>query len=608
MDKDASICSRQSRGAVWLRRRKYLAIRLLVIAAWASAIVGVTTQSHSSAWAPPERLTMNGVEDLAAPGSLATGPGGHPFAVWQQGNPGRVLFSERSLDWLEPVEIDPSEGSGSGARVTADSSGNVHVVWQHGVGDSSEVIYAHRQVGMGWEVEDLTENSTPDVSPSIVCDKNGSPHIAWLSRDTATDSVKVTYASGLMKWQAETVPGSDTQLFLQAPAIDVDSSGVVHVAYIQFDPSGSHAHYARRELDGQWRTDLLTSLNANDYTTDLDVESGVIHLAMSGHDVIASPWRAYYRRSTDGGINFDPAELASGSFLYQLDDLDADPVGNVVLVGSEVEGTFYTENLVMSRLRQAWNSELIPPADRASRLPSVAIMSEGVGEGGSQRLAVLYSSRGRRVAGVDSTEIYFAVHGDPTPVLITGFTGSLSDDGVTLEWRADRSMSVLGFNVLRTDSKHSPAIRINDAPVESSESDAYYHYDDRSVEVGREYLYWLEELHRSGENERYGPLSVRVARSVGTTNSPLVVRPNPMLGTASIEFEMSKSGMARMKVYDVEGRLRRSLLRHSLPVGRHAILWDGQDDSRHELAQGIYFVVLESPQRSESIKVTVRRQ
>ena len=45
-----------------------------------------------------------------------------------------------------------------------------------------------------------------------------------------------------------------------------------------------------------------------------------------------------------------------------------------------------------------------------------------------------------------------------------------------------------------------------------------------------------------------------------------------------------------MSVYDVTGRLRRTLARGRLAAGVHTVSFDGLDDERHPLPGGTYFV------------------
>jgi hypothetical protein len=359
-------------------------------------------------WAPPERITVNTTADVAAHGSLASIDADHVVAVWHEDIAGRILFAERTaFGWTYPEEVDRKENRGSAPHLALDGSGNAHVVWQHALGDSAEILYAYRSPLSGWSIDQLTMNMHADVSPAVACDGLGRPHVTWIGIEDATDSVRVFYAVRETMWTIGVVPGSTPPLSAPAPRVDTDPSNNPHIVYITYEEGGvgAHVHYAQSE-GGSWTEQILASPNANDYTADLAVRGFTVHVAMSGHDTFGSPWHTYYRRSTDGGVSFGVPELSSGTILTQLDDLDATEAGVVVLVGSEVEGNFHTENLVFSqRTDGAWSSELLPPSDQASKNPSVTILQDREGGGGDVSVGVFYSSRGSRSAASDSAEV-----------------------------------------------------------------------------------------------------------------------------------------------------------------------------------------------------------
>ena len=49
-----------------------------------------------------------------------------------------------------------------------------------------------------------------------------------------------------------------------------------------------------------------------------------------------------------------------------------------------------------------------------------------------------------------------------------------------------------------------------------------------------------------------------------------------------------------LAIYDVAGRLVRSLVAGRVPAGYHATVWDGKDDRGHAVASGVYLYRLEA--------------
>jgi len=64
---------------------------------------------------------------------------------------------------------------------------------------------------------------------------------------------------------------------------------------------------------------------------------------------------------------------------------------------------------------------------------------------------------------------------------------------------------------------------------------------------------------------------------------------NPSAGTTRLAFDLPRSGSARITVYDLSGRLVRSLASGSFEAGEHELEWDGRGESGERVATGLYF-------------------
>ncbi len=86
--------------------------------------------------------------------------------------------------------------------------------------------------------------------------------------------------------------------------------------------------------------------------------------------------------------------------------------------------------------------------------------------------------------------------------------------------------------------------------------------------------------------------------------------PNPFNANTTIRFEIpfnqsGESVRATIKIYNVLGRIVRTLIDEALPPGRHQVVWDGRDDSGNQVASGMYFYRLSLPGFTESRKMTL---
>jgi FlgD Ig-like domain/NHL repeat len=66
-------------------------------------------------------------------------------------------------------------------------------------------------------------------------------------------------------------------------------------------------------------------------------------------------------------------------------------------------------------------------------------------------------------------------------------------------------------------------------------------------------------------------------------------RPNPFNPFTQIEFELPHASHVSIRIYDVTGRLVRTVMNASLPAGFHKATWDGRGERGALAASGVYF-------------------
>jgi hypothetical protein len=70
--------------------------------------------------------------------------------------------------------------------------------------------------------------------------------------------------------------------------------------------------------------------------------------------------------------------------------------------------------------------------------------------------------------------------------------------------------------------------------------------------------------------------------------------PNPFHAEATIAFELPRSVVGSVSVYDVHGRRVRELQQGLLPAGVHRVRWNGRNEAGQPVASGSYFYRLEA--------------
>jgi hypothetical protein len=84
--------------------------------------------------------------------------------------------------------------------------------------------------------------------------------------------------------------------------------------------------------------------------------------------------------------------------------------------------------------------------------------------------------------------------------------------------------------------------------------------------------------------------------------------PNPFSRSARIHYDLPGESPVRLRVYDLNGRLVRTLEETAAkPAGRHAAFWDGLDDGGIRAQNGVYFFRLETPHVVTAAKVVLLR-
>jgi hypothetical protein len=84
--------------------------------------------------------------------------------------------------------------------------------------------------------------------------------------------------------------------------------------------------------------------------------------------------------------------------------------------------------------------------------------------------------------------------------------------------------------------------------------------------------------------------------------------PNPFNPVTTIHFDLAREGHVSLHIYDVAGRLVRTLVDESLTAGfDHRATWNGLDDAGTHVASGVYFYRLVAADRTATRKMVVMK-
>ena len=87
----------------------------------------------------------------------------------------------------------------------------------------------------------------------------------------------------------------------------------------------------------------------------------------------------------------------------------------------------------------------------------------------------------------------------------------------------------------------------------------------------------------------------------------LCASPNPFYSVASISFELSESRWTSVTVYDLSGRIVRTLENSEFETGQHSIIWDGRRKNGEPVSAGLYLCRIQSGGISETTGLCLLR-
>lgn len=70
--------------------------------------------------------------------------------------------------------------------------------------------------------------------------------------------------------------------------------------------------------------------------------------------------------------------------------------------------------------------------------------------------------------------------------------------------------------------------------------------------------------------------------------------PNPFNPRTTLAFDLASPTEVSLKVYDLRGRLVKTIVAGRRVAGTHEVVWDGADDRGRRVASGVYFAHFEA--------------
>ncbi|MFH1844215.1 MAG: C25 family cysteine peptidase [bacterium] len=206
---------------------------------------------------------------------------------------------------------------------------------------------------------------------------------------------------------------------------------------------------------------------------------------------------------------------------------------------------------------------------------------------------------------LENCVLWLTTDDDPQSAAVGPMVASWDDSGISLTWRYDPEL-VTGFHVYRQLGAGNET-RLTTAPVADHSGRIRYHDPVSDVSAGSVLVYQYGVLRDGAEQGRGSKVSVRFGAEFPTRLRLHPNAPNPFNPRTSIAFDLPRAGQVKLRIYDLGGRLVRTVLDEPLPAARHLVVWDGSDDQNHPVASGIYTYRLETTSGIQSRKMLLVR-
>jgi len=191
------------------------------------------------------------------------------------------------------------------------------------------------------------------------------------------------------------------------------------------------------------------------------------------------------------------------------------------------------------------------------------------------------------------------IYQDYPPKAPDSLRATSSQNVITLSWKPNTESDLSHYLVFRdtlTGFIPDTFKIVGQVPKDSSV------FRDSNVVLGRSYYYRLSAWDLTGHQSEYSDevqiLATEVGESTEEENRPPVFQlfqnyPNPFNSSTVIWYHLPDVGFqpaeVEITIYNLLGRLVKTLVKERQYPGEHKVLWDGKDESRKEVASGIYF-------------------
>lgn len=501
------------------------------------------------------------------------------------------------------------------------------------VSSLNEIFYVEEDAGGNFTTVNLTNNNVDDNYSTLSIDQNDNVHISYEARDPSIFQVMYMHNIG----GSFSTPIAITQggLNKATPFGKIGPDSVMHFVYYTYTNGADNCYYRNYDL----RTSTLgpeiflsNGEASGDFQATLDVDSnGKVHIALvSGTTLLSGPLK--YFNNVSGTFQEIPTGVAV-NISYPRIRVDVDGKIHITYRTSSrlyyinnVSGNFSTPAPItpVGQLPAGIQSLEIDDQNRLYTAYQSSQSASGKGfyllfaENGVFNDTILIADIPPEYVTRNSSQVVTKGNGDIAmfyaegdvrndtvicdifmkrgniyniiPVEFTGFTASVTNNKVHLQWRTSTEVNNQGFEIERASLSAMPGQgweKIGFVPGFGTTTEPKsYSFKDIDVMNGL-YKYRLKQIDFNGSFEYSDVVEVQINipdKFVLEQNYP-----NPFNPSTTIKYQIPNTGFVTLKIFDVLGNEVATLVNEEKPSGEYEVEFGAE-----ELSGGIYFYVLKT--------------
>lgn len=240
-------------------------------------------------------------------------------------------------------------------------------------------------------------------------------------------------------------------------------------------------------------------------------------------------------------------------------------------------GQFTSAGSVSSNRLAKWHNGTWEPVNSGLNNTVYALYADGASS--SMYMGGTFTSAGGLQA---SRIIRFTDSENPLPVELLSFTGTFDGYNITLRWTTASELNNKEFEVQHfEDGTWHTSAALPGAGTSTVQQDYIYRTVQPAGVVSLRFRLLQKDF--SGSTMFSPEITVELNSSPGY--HMLSIYPNPFNPAAVVRYEVKKESETRVEVYDVTGRLMKTLISGIVPAGKYSVSLNGA-----ELSAGVYIV------------------